>query len=112
MRGILHVTYATLILVSMTGGVAGEPSCIRSEDILSSHSNDGKNMIFRMRNGQVLVNHMHGNCPDLRFNGFSWVLRGGDDQICENQQTLRVLQSGEICTLGKFGPPAPSKQSH
>lgn len=69
-------------------------------------------MIFRMRNGQILVNHMHGNCPDLRFNGFSWVLRGGDDQICENQQTLRVLQSGEICTLGKFDRPSPSKQSH
>jgi hypothetical protein len=63
-----------------------------------------------MRDGRVLVNHLRGVCSDLRFNGFVWVLRGIND-VCENTQSLRVLQSGQTCTLGKFEPakPAPVK---
>ena len=56
------------------------------------------------------MNHLQGVCSDLRFNGFVWVLRGPSD-ICENMTTLRVLQSGQTCTLGRFEPekPAPVK---
>jgi hypothetical protein len=62
-----------------------------------------------MRDGRTLVNHLQGVCSDLRFNGFTWVLRGNND-ICENMQSLKVIQSGQICILGKFDPattPAP-----
>jgi len=47
------------------------------------------------------VNHLQGVCSDLRFEGFVWVLRGTDD-ICENQQSLKVIRSGQTCLLGKF----------
>ncbi len=84
--------------------------CVSERDVVSTTpSNDGKLLTLKMRDGRVLVNHLQGVCSDLRFNGFVWVLRGPND-ICENQQSLRVLQSGQICVLGRFDPaqtPAP-----
>ena len=79
--------------------------CIDTRDIVGSDSKDGKTMTFRMRDGTTIVNHLQGSCPDLKFNGYVWSLRSGDTQVCERQQSLRVLQSGQICVLGKFDPP-------
>ena len=78
--------------------------CIDSRDIVSSKSTDGKTMVFKMKDGTTLVNHLEGYCPDLKFFGFAWDLRSGDTQVCENTQPLHVIQSPEICTLGKFDP--------
>jgi hypothetical protein len=76
-------------------------TCIRSSDIQNSQpANDEKSITFTMRNGDVWRNDLHGRCSGLRFNGFAWVLHS--DEICDNQQTLRVLQSGSICMIGKF----------
>ena len=76
--------------------------CVSNRDIVNTTpSNDGKLLTLKMRDGRVLVNRLRGICSDLRFNGFVWVLRG-TDQICENQQSIRVLQSGQICMLGPF----------
>jgi hypothetical protein len=83
--------------------------CINNRDIVSSDSKDGKTMVFKMRDGRTFVNHLQGACPDLKFNGFVWVFRSGDNQVCERQQSLRVLQSGQVCVLGKFDPPTMSK---
>ncbi len=80
-------------------------TCINSREIVSSKSDDGKLMVFKMRDGKTYVNHLRGSCPDLRFNGFAWVLRSGDTQICEDEQSLRTLQSGQVCVLGKLDPP-------
>jgi hypothetical protein len=77
------------------------PMCVQSRDIQSTHSDDGKLLTFKMRDGRVLVNHLQGVCSDMRFEGFTWTLRGIDD-ICENQQSLKVLRSGQTCLLGKF----------
>lgn len=93
---------ATLALVAVTAMPASAGNmCIRQSDIAGTHSDDGKNLTFRMRDGRVLVNHLQGNCSDLRFEGFAWNVPGTED-ICENQQSLHVLQSGQICVLGKF----------
>jgi hypothetical protein len=83
----------------------GANMCIDSRDIVSSKSPDGHVLILKMKDGRTLVNHLHGACPDLRFEGFSWRLRSGDNQVCENEQSLSVLQSGQICVLGKFDAP-------
>lgn len=77
--------------------------CVNERDVLSAQSKDGKNLVFRLRDGRTLVNHLQGRCSDLKFNGFVWVLRGNND-ICENVQSLRVLQSGQVCVLGAFEP--------
>lgn len=79
--------------------------CIDTRDIVSSKSTDGKTMVFKMKDGSVLVNHLQGVCPDLKFTGFAWVLQSGDTKVCEHENSFRVLQSMETCTLGKFDPP-------
>jgi hypothetical protein len=93
---------AALALLAIAASPATANMCVKSRDIQSTDSKDGKLMTFKMRDGRVLVNHLQGICSDLRFEGFVWVLRGGDEDICENQQSLRVLRSGQTCLLGKF----------
>lgn len=98
--------FATLLPAAAQPTPAAPASriCLNNQDVVSATSNDGKTMIFKMRNGQTYINRLRGSCPGLRFNGFIWELRGIND-ICENQQTLRVIKSGEVCMLGKFDPP-------
>jgi len=98
MKLILAAILTAAVAASSASAV---PLCVRSRDIVSTHSDDGKLLTFKMRDGRVLVNHLQGVCSDLRFEGFAWTLRGIDD-ICENQQSLRVLRSGQSCVLGKF----------
>jgi hypothetical protein len=100
---IATIGIATIgLLAAATIPASAANMCVRSRDILSTDSKDGKLLTFKMRDGRVLVNHLQGICSDLRFEGFTWVLRGGDEDICENQQSLRVLRSGQTCLLGKF----------
>jgi hypothetical protein len=77
------------------------PRCVQVRDIVGTNSKDGKLMTFRMRDGSVLVNHLQGICSTLRFEGFVWNVPG-DGAVCERQQSLRVLRSGQMCILGKF----------
>ena len=46
-------------------------------------------------------------CNGLTFNGFAYDTH--TSSICDNMQTIRLLDSGEVCTLGAFTklPPAP-----
>jgi len=94
------------ILAIMALLIAASPAtasvCVKSRDIQSTDTKDGKLLTFKMRDGSVLVNHLQGICSDLRFEGFVWELRGGDENICENQQSLKVLRSGQTYLLGKF----------
>lgn len=85
--------------------------CIDSRNVVSSKSTDGKTLVFKMKDGTTLVNHLQGICTDLRYNGFVWVLPSGDTQVCEYAQSFRVIQSGEVCTLGKFDPPMMEKHA-
>jgi len=76
--------------------------CVSERDIVNTTpSNDGKLLTLKMRDGRLLVNHLQGICSDLKFNGFVWVLHGTND-VCENMNSIRVLQSGQTCLLGRF----------
>lgn len=103
-----RILCALIAAMSSASPAWAADTCLRTQDIVSAESKDGKTMVFKMRDGRTLVNHMKGVCPDLKFNGFSWIVRGGPDEVCENIQSLRVLQSGEICVLGKFDQPGNS----
>ncbi len=97
----MKILIALLVLTAAAVSSATAKMCVQSRDILSTDSKDGKLMTFKMRDGSVLVNHLQGICSDLKFEGFVWVLRGNDD-ICENEQSLKVIRSGQTCLLGKF----------
>ena len=90
------------LLLAATLPASADKICVRARDIDSTTSKDGKLMTFKMKDGRVLVNHLQGICSDLRYEGFTWVLRGGDEDICENQISLKVNRSGQTCLLGKF----------
>ena len=99
MRCILCAIIAAMTFASLAWAAN---MCLRTQEIRSTESKDGKTLVFKMRDGRTFVNHLQGSCPDLKFNGFDWVVRGGIEEVCENIQSLRVLQSGEVCVLGKF----------
>ncbi len=107
MKAVFAVLLAAGTLAAPMASAA--PVCLEMRDIVSTHSNDGKILEIKMRDGRTLYNHLRGTCSDLKFNGFVWVAHG-PDTVCEDQQSLRVLQSGQVCVLGKFGP-APGAQS-
>jgi len=95
------IAIVTAVIAGATISPASANMCVQARDIQSATSKDGKLMTFQMRDGRVLVNHLQGVCSDLRYEGFEWTLRGTED-ICENQQSLKVLRSGQTCLLGKF----------
>jgi len=101
MKVIIATLTATLALTIAAASPAAANMCVQSRDILGTNSKDGKLMTFRMRDGRILVNHLQGVCSDLRYEGFAWTVPG-TGEICENQQSLKVLRSGQTCLLGKF----------
>ncbi len=89
---------------------ANANTCLDTREMVSSASKDGKIMVFKMRDGTIWVNHLKGSCPDLKFMGFVWQMHSGDTKVCENEQSLQVIQSMQVCVLGKFD--APTMESH
>ena len=96
-----------LVLSTLAGLALAAPAhaanmCVDLRQVDSSKSTDGKTMVFKMKDGTTLVNHLKGTCPDLKFNGFAWQTHSGDSRVCENEDTFNVLQSSQVCVLGKF----------
>src|SRR5471030_3124138 len=105
------VTALALTCVVYAAPATAANMCIDMRDIASSQSRDGKTMVFKMKNGTTLVNHLKGSCPDLKFMGFAWQTHSGYTKVCENEQSFNVLQSMEICVLGKFDAPTMEKHA-
>lgn len=99
----------SLVILALAAAAYAAPAtaktCIDTRDIYSSKSTDGRTMVFKMKNGTSLVNHLQGYCPDLKFNGFAWQTHSSDNKVCENENSFSVLQSMQICVLGKFDQP-------
>lgn len=102
---VLALTAALGLLPMATAPALAANKCVDIRDIDSSQSKDGRTMVFKMKDGTTLVNRLQGYCPDLRYTGFVWQMPSGDTNACERQSTFRVLQSGQVCTLGAFDPP-------
>ena len=98
------IRIATAFALIALASPAWAKVCLPVQDIVGTKSDDGKLLTFKLRNGQTLVNHLQGVCSDLIFNGFEWTIRG-TETVCENEESLRVLHSGQVCVLGKFDPP-------
>lgn len=96
---------------SFAGAAEAAPICLRTQDMVQTDpAKDGASITFTMRDGSVWRNNLHGRCPDIGFDtGFVWTVRNGDGTVCENQQTLRSLRSGQVCALGKFTELKPSR---
>lgn len=92
----LILAFAFLPVVPATAA----PTCLYTYQIDRTRVVDAKTIDFRMRDGTVYRNVLRNSCISLPFNGFVYVTRV--DQICDNLQSIRVLQSHEVCLLGTF----------
>jgi ABC-type transport system substrate-binding protein len=110
-RFLSQFMLAGFALTALSGPVLAQETgkvCLSLRDISSTDpSKDGTSITFKMRNGVSWRNDLQGRCPDLWFNGFKWVIQS-PEQVCENQETFRVLDSGQVCTLGKFTQMTPA----
>ena len=77
------------------------PVCFKTTDIDTTHSDNDKTIMFRMRDGSMWRNDLKGNCSGLRFYGFAYTL-SGTNEVCGNLQSIRVLKTGSVCVLGPF----------
>ena len=104
------IAYSVLAGLVFAGALAATPAsarvCLNTRDIVGSSSKDGKILDFTMRDGTLYRNHLQGVCSDLKYEGFVWVVHG-PEEVCENMQSLRVINSGQVCVLGKFDAPIP-----
>jgi len=103
MKSLIPAIAAVTFLGLAGPAMAASPICLMSRQIESTAPRDnGKALMFRMKDGSVWRNDLRGQCPDLNFNGFAWTTNNPGAAVCENEQTLRVFRSGEICRLGNF----------
>jgi hypothetical protein len=96
---------AALLITAQTALAqpAKAPICLSTRNIANtSPAPDGTAITVRMTDGSVWRNDLRGRCPDLRWSGFSWTTSDPMSQVCENEQTISVIRSAEVCALGKF----------
>jgi hypothetical protein len=99
----------TIFTAFLSPQMAAANVCIKVSSIADTHNDPaGKFIIFTMRDGRVWRNDFPTPCPDLKFDGFAWTLQG-TEQVCDRQESIRVVQSGEICALGNFTDVTPVK---
>jgi hypothetical protein len=102
------VVLAAAAMLFIAAPAIAAPVCLDADNIQSRPSPDGKVIDFHMRDGSVWRNTLQRPCPGLRFDGFSWTL-DGTHNVCENEQIIHVLHTGEICSLGKFEKIVPAR---
>jgi hypothetical protein len=76
--------------------------CLWTYNIDHTHYVKPSTILFYMKDGHVWANDLKAPCPALTFHGFSYVTRS--DQICGPEIGIRVIKTGEVCSLGEFQP--------
>jgi uncharacterized protein with NAD-binding domain and iron-sulfur cluster len=97
-KAIANVVAVTALVLGASSS-AFATTCLRSQDIRGHELINDRTLHFYMNDGTVYRNQMKTPCSGLRFSGY--VHRSFNGQLCEGA-ILRVLQSPEICSLGKF----------
>ncbi|HEX2590927.1 MAG TPA: hypothetical protein VHL34_05505 [Rhizomicrobium sp.] len=84
------------------------PVCLDSMRIDRTKVPDAKHIEFHMQDGSVWSNELKNRCPGLLFNGFIYEPFAGRE-VCENLQTVRVIQDHQVCMLGAFTKIKPAR---
>src|ERR1051326_5436068 len=102
MRRTLRASLAALLMLGAPTPVVAAPVCLYTYRIENTTIPNARTIVFHMKDGSVWRNALKNACPDLKFWGFVYVDRGSLNRICENLDTVRVINSGEVCMLGPF----------
>ena len=113
---IMMIAAAALALITATA-YAGSPmssapgnSCLWAYQVdHTSVAPDTKSIVFHMKDGTTVTNTLPAACNGLAMHGFSYVSRS--DSVCVGQG-IRVIESGQVCMLGAFGPTTPAPTNH
>jgi hypothetical protein len=100
------VTLLALGVTTVTPAAAGSV-CLNPFYISESHVVDAKTILFKMKDGTLWRNDLKSSCPGLLFHGFTY--RVNYDELCDYGQSIRVLTTGEVCTLGGFTKQSPAR---
>ena len=101
---------AAMIVTMAAPAMAQGPICLSTRDIRDTDAQkDGTAILYTMRDGSVWRNDLRGRCPDIRWDGFSYSTSNPMESICDNEQTLHVFRTGEVCGLGKFTQVSPPR---
>jgi hypothetical protein len=94
---------------SYTSG--GGNVCLRTYDVDHTKAPDDRTIIFYMKDRTAWITHLKSLCPQLTFNGFSYVATPPED-ICGNLHAIRVIRSGSVCMMGPFEPYTSPPSQH
>ena len=100
--GALAVLGAALIAPAAAAPQGHSPVCLQSSRIDRTTVVNPQKILFRLKDGQVYSSRLRSPCLGLRFNGFVYVTPM--DEICGGFQSIRVLQTNQVCILGPFEP--------
>jgi hypothetical protein len=96
-------TFAAMLcvgLASIAPAAAEAPVCLQSNRIDRTTVVNPKTILFRMKDGKVWRSTLATPCLGLKFNGFVYVTHA--DEVCGGSQSIRVLQTDQVCLLGRF----------
>ncbi|HWA88930.1 MAG TPA: hypothetical protein VG889_02770 [Rhizomicrobium sp.] len=104
MRTLVSAMTAAAIVAGAVAPAMAAPICLQSYLIDHTSVKDANTILFHMKNGTVYSNTLKNSCPGLNFHGFVMNIGGGNGQVCDNQQSITVLESHETCMMGAFSP--------
>ena len=80
--------------------------CIKMNWIDHTRAPNDKSIIFYMKDNKAWITHLNGLCPQLSYNGFSYVGTPPED-LCGSLQIIQVVRSETMCKIGPLLPYAP-----
>jgi hypothetical protein len=93
------IDLAAVAITACITPTASALTCFSTSQIDSTNVVDAKTIDFKLNNGQIYRNTMPSSCNGLTYSGFIYNSFGA--QVCD-YQSIRVLQSAELCKLGAF----------
>jgi len=115
MEPIVTRTALAALLILIAGASSAEAQsapktnvCLKTYLIDHTKTPNDRTIIFYMKDGSAYQSTLLADCPQLSFNGFSYVATPPED-ICGNLQSIRVVRSHSVCLLGPFVQIAPAR---
>ena len=100
----MHIAVANAATQTEETNQVSAPRCLSISQVTRTSVPDQQHLVFYMRDGKVWENTLKQTCPGLNYSPWAWVVQG-TSTVCANAQSLRVTQTGAVCTLGAFALP-------
>jgi hypothetical protein len=102
-----------LVLIAGASSAEAQPAlktnvCLKTYLIDHTKAPNDRTILFTMKDGSVYQSTLPATCPQLSFNGFSYVATPPED-VCGNLQSIRVVRSHSVCLLGPLVQIAPAR---